>query len=81
MWSTLSKDSPDENELAGATRDAIRDVSKSPSLCQVLRRKTEGRVLKQVELIDKLRVAMVTRLTTTQAETDDQIMATRCEGF
>jgi len=67
----------DQSELADATRDAIRDVSKSPGLCQVLRRKTEVRVLKQVELIDQLRAAMMTRLTTTQAEADDQIMATR----
>ena len=67
----------DPVELANATRDAIRDVSKSPGLCQVLRRKTEVRVLKQVELIDQLRAAMMTRLTTTQAEADDQIMATR----
>ena len=82
---------PDNSEeLANATRDALRDVSQQPNLCQLLRRKTEIRVLKQVELIDQLKQvsfefltlskttqAMITRLTTTQAEADDQIMATR----
>ena len=47
---------PDNSEeLANATRDALRDVSQQPNLCQLLRRKTEIRVLKQVELIDQLK--------------------------
>ena len=52
----------DKLPTANATRDAIRDVSLEPALCQILRRKTEIRVQKQVDLIGKLKVAMIGKI-------------------
>ena len=48
----------DTNVLSDVTREALRDVSADPKLCQLLRRKLEPRVAKQVDLINELRMGM-----------------------
>jgi len=73
----VSSEDVDEIELANTTRDALREVSENPLFCQLLRRKIEPRVQKQIDLIKQLIDGMTARLTTTQAESDDQIMLTR----
>lgn len=73
----VASENVDEQELANTTRDALRDVSENPQLCRLLRYKIEPRVQKQADLIEKLKAGMISRLTTTQAESDDQILHTR----
>ena len=40
--------------MANTTRDALREVSENPLFCQLLRRKIEPRVQKQIDLIKQL---------------------------
>lgn len=65
-------------DLQVLTRNALRDVSQNPPLCQLLRRATpDPRLEKMATLVDKLKAAMLERLTMTQNEEEDRIMYIR----
>jgi len=67
-----------EAELQVLTRNALRDVSQDPALCAQLRRaKPDARLEKMANLVEKLKAAMLERLTMTQNEEEDRIMYIR----
>jgi len=71
--STISAD-----DLQVLTRNALRDVSADASLCQILRRaKPDPRLDKMAVLVEKLKAAMLERLTMTQNEEEDRILYIR----
>jgi len=70
-------DTPAE-ELQVLTRNALRDVSQDASLCQLLRRaRPDNRLEKMATLVEKLKAAMLERLTMTQNEEEDRILYIR----